>query len=402
MSSKRTEALTMLASCRSRESLLIVYWSMFVCPSKQQKLLPGIAAHKPGDVILGALLPIHSRNGSGSCGELYLYGFQLDIILTVERINSDRSLLPNITLGYEIRDYCSDLGLAMKHAYSLLRNTSAPVRAIFGPPLSADAVLVASLLQVFGVPGISMATSDELSGPLYRSYFRTVPPDTQQAKAMADIIEHFGWSYVAAVADDDSYGRNGIAALEKESFRRGSFCLAFAEFVKGFDYQKQIESIVKKIRSKRTVKVVVLWNEAGVVERILKEAKKQKLTDRTLFFSDYIGTNIVNTFERYRNIVVGSLGVTPSFYRDPYYQSHLRHITPLTTRDSPNPWRNEVWRSLYGCVSKTSVGSKDKQCADNLELTEEIITNDLYSSYISYTTDAVMAVAHTLHGVYTR
>ena len=391
----------MLVSCRKR-TFLLLYWFACVCLSKQQKPPSGISAYKPGDVVLGALIPVHLSNGTDACGELYTFGFQLveDIILTVERINSNRDLLPNVTLGYDIRDYCSDPGLAMKHAYWLLSNTSGPVRAIFGPPMSADAVLVASLLQVFSVPGITMATSDELSGPLYRSFFRSVPPDIQQAKAMADIIEHFNWSYVAAVADDDSYGRNGIAALEKESLKRGSFCLAFAEFVKGFDYHKEIESIIKKIESKRTVRVVILWNEVRVLETVLRQAQKQKIMDRTWFFSDFIGSNVVKMFERYRHTVVGSLGITPSFYRDPYYLSHLRNVTHLTTRDSPNPWWNEVWRSLYGCTSRIS-GFKEKQCDDGLQLTEEIVTRVLYSSYIPYITDAVMAVAHALHDVYT-
>ena len=392
----------MLMSCRSR-TLLFLYSFACVCFSKQQKPSSAFSTYKPGDVILGALIPVHLSNGTGACGELYMFGFQLvvDIIFTVERINSDRDLLPNVTLGYDIRDYCSDQGLAIKHAYWLLSNTSDPVLAIFGPFKSATAVLVASLLQVFSVPGISgTATSDELSGPLYRSFFRSVPPDIQQAKAMADIIEHFNWSYVAAVADNDSYGRNGITALEKESLKRGSFCLAFAEFVKEFDYHNQTESIIKKIEAKRTIKVIILWNEISVLETLLREAQKQNLTDRIWIFSDVVGSNIVKMFESYRHTVVGSLGVTPKFYRDPYYLSYLRHVTPLTTRDSPNPWWDEVWRSLHGCTSRAS-GVKDKQCADDLQLTKEIITRVLYSPYVPYITDAVMAVAHALHDVYT-
>ena len=44
---------------------------------------------------------------------------------------------------------------------------------------------------------------------------------------MADIIEHFKWTYVAAVGLDDSYGRNGVWSLAKEATKRnGSFCIA--------------------------------------------------------------------------------------------------------------------------------------------------------------------------------
>ena len=395
------EIVEMMATCYLLKTVMI-FCCIYRCNSKQENSLASTKAYRSGDVILGALIPLHFRSESGGCGELYPFGFQLveAMILTVERINRDNKLLPDIILGYDIRDYCSDPGLAMKHAYSLLQTAS--VQAIFGPAHSGDAVLVASLLQVLGVPGISStATSDELSGPLYHSYFRTVSPDTQQAKAMADVIEHFNWHYVAAVADDDSYGRNGIASLEKESFKRGTFCIAFSEYVKAHDNKKQIESIVNKIKSKRTVKVVILWNEAGVLELILNEAQEQNMVDKTWFFSDYIGASVIKTFERYRDIVVGSIGVTPSFYRDPYYESHLRHATPLSTSKSPNPWWNEVWESLFGCVSNTaSYTPKRKQCASDLSLTEEMISSVLYSTYASYTTDAIMAVAHALDSMY--
>ena len=46
------------------------------------------------------------------------------------------------------------------------------------------------------------ATSEELSSPNFATFFRTIPPDGGIAKAMVDIIEYYGWKYIAAVAVD--------------------------------------------------------------------------------------------------------------------------------------------------------------------------------------------------------
>ena len=48
---------------------------------------------------------------------------------------------------------------------------------------------------------------------------------------MADIIQYFNWSYIAAVAMDDSYGRHGVWELESEAEKRETFCLSFAEYI---------------------------------------------------------------------------------------------------------------------------------------------------------------------------
>ena len=94
---------------------------------------------------------------------------------------------------------------------------SKPISALIGPTNSGSAVLVGSLLQVANIPAISpAATSLELSSQFYKDFFRTVPPDNWQAMVMADIIELFNWTYVAAVGLDDSYGRSGIWALKKK------------------------------------------------------------------------------------------------------------------------------------------------------------------------------------------
>ena len=59
-------------------------------------------------------------------------------------------------------------------------------------------------------------TSPELSSYTYKHLYRTPPLDTFLAKAVADIIDHFNWSYVAAVGVDDSFGRNGVYSVIKE------------------------------------------------------------------------------------------------------------------------------------------------------------------------------------------
>ena len=122
-----------------------------------------------------------------------------------------------------------------------MQNGSKPISVLIGPDTSASAVLVGSFLQVVDIPAISsIATSVDLSSKLHKNFFRTVPPDIWQAKVMADIIELFNWTYVAAVGLDDSYGRNGIWALEKESYNRKTFCVAFSEHIPRRDYHDKI------------------------------------------------------------------------------------------------------------------------------------------------------------------
>ena len=85
-------------------------------------------------------------------------------------------------------------------------------------------------IKMFGLsqlPHISYAsTAAYLS--VYDYFFRTVPSDSLQARAMADIIVHFNWTYIFALFSDDDYGRDGInvltAVLESKNYTQS--CIA--------------------------------------------------------------------------------------------------------------------------------------------------------------------------------
>ncbi len=136
------------------------------------------ASHKNGDVILGGLLTIHSKGTSeNQCGELSVrrLDMALAIIFAIEKINNDSKLLPNITLGYDIRDYCENAEIAVQISYDLFKNRcftnttqnkmgKKSIVALIGPEDSGTTVFTAGLLQAFKVSCISpSATSSELS-----------------------------------------------------------------------------------------------------------------------------------------------------------------------------------------------------------------------------------------------
>ena len=214
--------------------------------------------YQPGNFTLGVLFPLHVKTAQDKCGEFYAFGlgYTEAITFAIERINKDPELLPNVTLGFDIRDYCDTPVLAMKKANDFVKsnylnellegqsdnckskltinmdNLTAPISAVIGTDDSSSTTLVSSLLNVAAIPTISpSATSEELSSPYFNSFFRTIPPDGQQAKAMVDIIEYYQWKYIAAVAVDHSYGRYGIRALEREAYDRKTFCIAFSEYI---------------------------------------------------------------------------------------------------------------------------------------------------------------------------
>lgn len=97
---------------------------------------------------------------------------------------------------------------------------------------------VANLLRLFQIPQISYAsTSAKLSDKTRYDYFaRTVPPDFYQAKAMAEILRYFNWTYVSTVASEGDYGETGIEAFEQEA-RMRNICIATSEKVRKTGYE---------------------------------------------------------------------------------------------------------------------------------------------------------------------
>uniref|UniRef100_H3CJD1 Receptor ligand binding region domain-containing protein n=1 Tax=Tetraodon nigroviridis TaxID=99883 RepID=H3CJD1_TETNG len=191
-----------------------------------------VVAHIPGDIIIGALFSVHHQPPADKvherkCGAVReQYGIQRveAMMHTLDRINSDPNILPNITLGCEIRDSCWHSAVALEQSIEFIRDSlvssdeaedqmkcsdpsatpmrgKKPIVGLIGPGSSSVAIQVQNLLQLFNIPQIAYsATSMDLSDKsLYKYFMRVVPSDAQQARAMVDIVKRYSWSYVSAI-----------------------------------------------------------------------------------------------------------------------------------------------------------------------------------------------------------
>lgn len=381
---------------------------------------------QPGNVTLGVVLPLHVKTAQDKCGEFYTFGlgYVEAITYTIKRINDQVNFLPNMTLGFDIRDYCDTPVLAMKVANELvtnnylnelfkdrnnisgpeslmmvIQNMTAPVSAVIGTEDSSSSTLVASLLQVADIPTVSpFATSEELSSPYFSSFFRTIPPDGEQAKAMVDIIEFFEWKHVAAVAVDHSYGRYGLRALEREAYDRQTFCIAFSEYFTRSGYKGKIKAIVSKLKRAEHIKVIVLWSNYEPAKRFLMEASAQRLTGRTFLFSEAMSTLGPDVLDRHASVLEGALGISPHLFRDRGFESHLKTLTPNATRHLNNPWWEVMWRTHFNCSSQTNDRDGIRPCEKNRTIGDRIFSR-MHNPFIPYLMDAVQAIAHALDDI---
>jgi hypothetical protein len=156
------------------------------------------------------------------------------MLFAIEQINQDRYLLPGIELGALILDTCSDDNYALEQSLRFVRsrlvsstctcvNTSEMdsfyndhVYGVVGATLSSVSVHVANLMRLFQLPQISYAsTTPKLSEPSFDYFARTVPSDSNQARAIVDILQRLNFTYINTIYSHGDYGEGGFREFKR-------------------------------------------------------------------------------------------------------------------------------------------------------------------------------------------
>ncbi|XP_020380060.2 taste receptor type 1 member 3-like [Rhincodon typus] len=303
--------------------LHVHYWIVFCCILNGQHDTSASDRHRDplrqfqaaGDYILGGLFPLYStgvhwmtetKSEFGKCESFHLNGFYWlqAMKFAIEEINNSSTLLPGVTLGYDIQDTCLKSSIVIQSAISFLMakdgnrfelkcdytDYSTRVLAALGPSNSELSKVIARLFSFLLIPQISYAASSNLFNDRtdFPSFYRTVPTDEVQAAAMVSMVKTFQWNWVAVIGTDDMYGRRGIEHFAKLASRTG-ICIAYEELIPlnlpGSKFQRKMVSVIKNIIYSR-VNITAVFADEQYVQILMTIIHEQNVTGKVWIASE--------------------------------------------------------------------------------------------------------------------
>lgn len=249
---------------------------------------------------------------------------------------------------------------------------------------------VANLLRLFQIPQISYAsTSAKLSDKSRYDYFaRTVPPDFYQAKAMAEILRFFNWTYVSTVASEGDYGETGIEAFEQEA-RQRNICIATAEKVGRSNIRKSYDSVIRELLQKPNARVVVLFMRSDDSRELIAAASRANASF-TWVASDGWGAqeSIVKGSE---HVAYGAITLELASHPVRQFDRYFQSLNPYNNHR--NPWFRDFWEQKFQCSLQNKRNHR-RACDKHLAIDS---SNYEQESKIMFVVNAVYAMAHALH-----
>ncbi|KAL1481135.1 hypothetical protein MTO96_050436 [Rhipicephalus appendiculatus] len=315
------------------------------------------------DFLIGALFPIHrppytNENTSSSCGGVWeLPGIQRfeAALQTVDDINSRPDLLPNSTLGIQIRDSCQYAAIALEQVSQMIKRSAwskveyreephpyhrpppdvnsvraarcedtAPEKnlvAVVGPLLEGGAHDVHSLMSLFKIPVVGYAfDGQQPDSSSLLGYYVSVAPSNEstQARAMTDLVTYFNWTYVSTAFTNEYY--EAIANLQSDENSRVIVCFCASVTI---------------------VRLLTVIRNTNITGRFTLVVSESWMADKEL---------LTGLEEQAAGVLSFRNHVEPDDEFEAYYTS----LNP--SNNVRNPWFREFWEAQFKC----SLDSEDE------------------------------------------
>uniref|UniRef100_A0A8C5HPQ1 Extracellular calcium-sensing receptor-like n=1 Tax=Gouania willdenowi TaxID=441366 RepID=A0A8C5HPQ1_GOUWI len=323
------------------------------------------------------------------------FKFAQVMIFAINEINKNPEILPNVTIGYKIYNRCGTMDI-LRAALALAGGTQKEishdnctetdtVQAILGHSGSRPTIAFIS----------HFATCACLSDrKRYPSFFRTIPSDYYQSRALAKLVKYFGWTWVGAVAVNNEYGFNGIAAFIQAAQEYG-ICIEYSEAFSSSDPPKRLFEITEVIRMS-TSRVIVAFMTHREVKLLSTALYQQNITGLQWIGSDAWITDDSLADSRGHSLLVGSLGFTVRRAKITGLEEHLRQLHPAQFPKSQ--FFKNFWEEVFDCSLDETENTQTQSCSgfESLENVDSVFTDVSELRFSNNVYKSVYAVAKAL------
>ena len=300
------------------------------------------------DFYLGGLMRIHTDIRGVKCSETFSENGVEEteaFLSAIDSVNANPNILPGITLGYDVRDYCGADSVAIDEVTEWALTSSVATEGDFSASESMLAAVVgafhsrvsapvATFLRPFEVPQVSYgSTSPTLSDRNRYTYFlRTVPPDTMQSRVVVDLMLTLDWTVVSAIHSNEVYGISGIdqfRSLASEAELCLDIDLAINEDFGPDDYAE-----LAQILYTSQANVILLFSLEVYVAPLLRAVNAITPVRRFVWIATDTWAESRVIQEEFGDMLVGMLGTVPFTPNSQEFDDYYKQVTPSSnTRD---------------------------------------------------------------------
>ena len=358
-------SVSFLAQGSSVSALSVILFDQF------SGRIRGFQSIEDTDFYLGGLMGIHTDIDGVRCNEEIFFERGVEeaeaFLFAIDSINAIPDILPNITLGYDVRDYCGAENVAMDETteWALTSNVATEgdfsenasmLLAVVGAHHSRVNAPVASFFRLFEIPQVSYgATSPTLSDrDRYTFFLRTVPPDTLQSRVVVDLMLTLNWTVVSAIYSNEVYGNSLIAEFRSLASAAGiclDIDLPINEDFGPDDYGELAQTIYDS-----QAKVILFSSLEVYVAPLLRAVNAITPVRRFVWIATDAWAESGVIQEEFGDMLVGTLGTVPFTPISKEFDNYYKQVTPSSNKR--NPFFEDYCIDFLSAIGETCTSEK--------------------------------------------
>ncbi|ELW61951.1 Vomeronasal type-2 receptor 26, partial [Tupaia chinensis] len=346
------------------------------------------------------------------------YTYMLSFLFTIEEINRNPHLLPNISLGSDIYNAFPSEQNTMENALFLLSGgnqgfsnyncqTQNQSVAIIVGTASDYSVQIGSLLELYKMPQVTYGPFDPVLSDKeqFPSLYQMAPKDGPVIYGIIWLLLHFGWTWVAVFASSDMKGMQFLQDLKDEMLKK-DICVAFTKTLPAatglysiIDTHFVIQMQFHYSNAVSSANVYILFGDLGSFVTLHFVEGFYLISGKVWIVGNPYSAQwklVFSYFSKMLHSFHGSLSFANKKKTIPGFKQFLETLKPY--QYAGDFYFTKFWIDIFECSFAGSLCDKIGDCPPNSSLKFWTNFDMMTTSYFSYFIyNAVHAVAQVLH-----